>query len=317
MLHAVIQGEVTMSYDIIGDVHGFAEPLEKLLAKMGYAEINGSYTHPQGKKVCFLGDLVDRGPDQKRVIEIVRNMMDADNAVCIMGNHEFNAICYAMQTIDGAYIRPHSEKNFKQHEAFLKDYPLGSKAHAEIIDWFKTLPVFLERDGFAAIHACWDEPHLQMLKPALNQQNCLTDNAFIQYSDKTSDVYQAIEYLMKGPELELPKGVSYTAEDGSERTAARIKWWADKNENISERLFVRTKDLDPHTKAAIDGLSITDAFNAHAQDKPVFVGHYWMSGAPALLSNKLACLDYSAIHSGIQVGYRYQGERSLKLENFI
>jgi hypothetical protein len=306
-----------MSYDIIGDVHGFAAPLEKLLVKMGYAETNGVYTHPHGNKVCFLGDLVDRGPDQKRVIEIVRNMMDAGHAECIMGNHEFNAICYATQTAGGAYIRKHSDKNFKQHEAFLKDYPLGSASHGEIIDWFKTLPVFLERDGFAAIHACWDEPHLQMLKPALNQRNCLTDDAFMQYADKTSNVYKAVEYLMKGPELELPQGVSYMAEDGSERSVARIKWWADKNDDTSERLFIRTKDLGKDTKAAINGLSITDDFNAHAQDKPVFVGHYWMSGAPALLSTTLACLDYSAIHSGIQVGYRYQGERRLKLENFI
>jgi hypothetical protein len=306
-----------MSYDIIGDVHGFAAPLEKLLVKMGYAEINGVYTHPHGNKVCFLGDLVDRGPDQKRVIEIVRNMMDAGHAECIMGNHEFNAICYATQTAGGAYIRKHSDKNFKQHEAFLKDYPLGSASHGEIIDWFKTLPVFLERDGFAAIHACWDEPHLQMLKPALNQRNCLTDDAFMQYADKTSNVYKAVEYLMKGPELELPQGVSYMAEDGSERSVARIKWWADKNDDTSERLFIRAKDLGKDTKAAINGLSITDDFNAHAQDKPVFVGHYWMSGAPALLSTTLACLDYSAIHSGIQVGYRYQGERRLKLENFI
>ena len=306
-----------MSYDIIGDVHGFAAPLEKLLAKLGYVEINGTYAHPQGNKACFMGDLIDRGPDQRRVIEIVRNMMDADNALCIMGNHEFNAVCYATQKADNAYVRPHSDKNFKQHEAFLKDYPLGSPAHAEIIDWFKTLPVFLDLEGFAAIHACWDEPHLQMLKPSLNAENCLTDAAYLAYADKTSDTYQAVECLLKGPELDLPNGVSYTAADGSERSVARVKWWADPDKDVNKRLFIRAKDLDASTKDAINQLSIKDTFNAHAQDKPVFIGHYWMSGTPKLLSDKLACLDYSAVHSGVQVGYRFRGEATLKPENFI
>ena len=308
---------MTTSYDIIGDIHGYKEPLEKLLEKLGYKEISGVYTHPQGNKVCFLGDYVDRGPEEQRVLQIVRNMVDADQAVAIMGNHEFNAICYAMQKDDGSYIREHSEKNYHQHEAFLNEYPLGSEKHKEMIEWFKTLPVYLDLDGFAAVHACWDEDQIKNLQPMLDENNCLIEDAYWEYANEDSQSYKAIECLMKGPEVDLPNGVTYLAADGSTRSVARIKWWSDTQEDVVDRLFLPSRQLDAPSKAAINAQSITQIFNGHAQDKPVFIGHYWLSGAPSILTDKVACLDYSVMHTGVQVGYKYRGEQQLKPENFV
>jgi hypothetical protein len=48
-------------YDLIGDIHGYAERLELLLQKMGYSKRNGVYHHPE-RKVLFIGDYIDRGP---------------------------------------------------------------------------------------------------------------------------------------------------------------------------------------------------------------------------------------------------------------
>ena len=49
--------------------------------------------------MVFLGDYVDRGPEVALTLETVRSMIDADNALAIMGNHEFNAVCF--HTPDG------------------------------------------------------------------------------------------------------------------------------------------------------------------------------------------------------------------------
>ena len=47
-------------YDLIGDIHGYAEELTKLLIKLGYDNSQGYFSHPI-RKVIFVGDFIDRG----------------------------------------------------------------------------------------------------------------------------------------------------------------------------------------------------------------------------------------------------------------
>lgn len=77
-------------FDIIGDIHGEADALERLLHKLDYKLIDGCWQHPS-RQVIFLGDFIDRGPEQKRVIEIVMPMVKGGQALAVMGNHEFNS----------------------------------------------------------------------------------------------------------------------------------------------------------------------------------------------------------------------------------
>ena len=49
----------------------------------------------------------------------------------------------------------------------------------------------------------------------------------------------------------------------------------------------------------------------------LFFGHYWLTGAPLLQSNKAVCVDYSAGIGGPLVAYRFDGERDLSLDHFV
>ena len=60
-----------MGYDIIGDIHGHATTLEALLTELGYAPVDGVWCHPD-RQAIFLGDFIDRGPQQRAVIQIGR-----------------------------------------------------------------------------------------------------------------------------------------------------------------------------------------------------------------------------------------------------
>jgi protein phosphatase len=69
-------------FDIIGDVHGCADELEALLAKLGYlvswAAGEGracTVVPPQGRRAIFVGDLVDRGPRTPDALKIVHAMV--------------------------------------------------------------------------------------------------------------------------------------------------------------------------------------------------------------------------------------------------
>jgi len=79
-------------FDIIGDVHGCFDELIALLTQLEY-EICGqddalSASHPDGRKVIFLGDLADRGPKIVPVLRLVTNMVEAGHALCVPGNHD-------------------------------------------------------------------------------------------------------------------------------------------------------------------------------------------------------------------------------------
>lgn len=82
----------TGPFDIIGDIHGCFDELITLLGKLGYElsqDASGSLLrHPQGRRVVFVGDLVDRGPRSPDVIRLVMNSVAAGTAFCVAGNHD-------------------------------------------------------------------------------------------------------------------------------------------------------------------------------------------------------------------------------------
>ncbi len=102
-------------YDLIGDIHGCAGALEALRAKMGYREQDGVWRHPT-HQVIFLGDFIDRGPEQVEVMKVVRAMVDAEQALSVMGNHELNAVAWAtpISTGSGDYLRPHRPRSSRR-----------------------------------------------------------------------------------------------------------------------------------------------------------------------------------------------------------
>ena len=235
-----------MSYDLIGDIHGHSEPLVELLHKLGYLKSNGVFRHAD-RQVIFLGDFIDRGPDQRGVIEIVRPMIDQGTALSVMGNHEFNAIAYFTDDPDapGEFLREHSPKHKKQHQAFLDAYQ-GSPDHVELIDWFRTLPLWLELPGLRVVHACWDKDLMRDLKvcfPSINDY--LDDDLLVKASRKGRNEYEAIETLLKGKEVQLPKGHSFLDKDGHPRHAVRVRWF-DANVRTYQQAFLGPEEARSH-----------------------------------------------------------------------
>lgn len=299
-------------YDIIGDIHGCADQLEALLTKLGYSNDGDAHKHPE-RTAVFLGDFIDRGPDQRGVLDIVRPMIENGHALSVMGNHEFNAICYASQSEQG-YIRPHNDKNTRQHQAFLDEYPFGSPEHHDTINWFKTLPVYLDLEGIGVVHACWCEESFAEIRPFLNGDNTMTEAAYQEYADDTSRFYRTIERVLKGPEHELPEELHFHDKDGHKRENARIRWWEAENAPASERLEFAGTDLSQKQKEILNASPITNTFNVPA--KPVFVGHYWMNGIPEALSQKVACVDYSVAKGGKMTAYQWDGEDRIVQQHF-
>lgn len=77
-----------MKIDIIGDVHGCLDEFQKLTSKLGYRWENGIPIHPDQRKLGFVGDLTDRGPESLKIIEIVWKLVIDQKMACYTpGNH--------------------------------------------------------------------------------------------------------------------------------------------------------------------------------------------------------------------------------------
>ena len=318
-----------MIIDIIGDIHGYADKLVGLLEQLGYVHNGECYMPPAGHRALFIGDLIDRGSQQLATLEIVFAMLDADVADAVMGNHEYNALAFA--TIDPSdktnplnkntplrYLRSHSDVHKRQHEAFLAEIPFGSELHHYWLQRFYEIPLWLETEYGCFVHACWDVDSMAVLKPLLTADNCLTPEALIKTSQKGCVYYDALERVLKGVETALPEGLVMVDKDGAERTQVRVRWWLDE---------LNTRPIHEIARAPASGLAqipadamvenIDFAIKTH---KPVFVGHYWLTGDPEPLSNQVICTDYSAaVDSGYLTCYQLDTTQPLPLraDNFV
>lgn len=87
-------------------------------------------------------------------MEIVRPMIDSGAALAVMGNHELNALAFHTPDPDepGNHLRPHDEKNSRQHAETMRQVPSGELA--SYLNWFRTLPLWLDLGGLRVVHAC-------------------------------------------------------------------------------------------------------------------------------------------------------------------
>lgn len=299
-------------YDVIGDVHGHADKLVTLLAKMGYEDRDGSWRHPD-RQAIFVGDLVDRGPKQLETVSIARSMVASGSALIVAGNHEFNAIAWRLGH------RKKTPKNLQQHQAFLAELGEGSATHDELIEWFMTLPLWLDLGELRVVHACWDPESIDSLAGQVGPENSLTKDLVKRASDEGSPEWKAIEHLLKGPEVSLAPSPPYLDGGGHPRKKARWKWWDLRANSLRSGAVLpanpKTASGDPYPDLPDEPL-LRLPVKPYIDELPAFYGHFWRTGTPQPSSRFTACVDYSAAKGGPLVAYRWSGEKHLTAENF-
>jgi len=288
-------------YDLIGDIHGYADELLAMLAKLGYERRKGGHAHPGGRMVVFLGDYIDRGPKIREVLETVRAMVESGNALAILGNHEVNAMRYHTTGPDGLPLRENGGKKREQHQATLDQID-----HAEMrewIDWFAGLPLTLDLGGLRAVHAAWDDRAAAELATA----GKLHGHTLVKYSIPLTRHYDTISWLVNGPEAKLPRGIKHRSADGALRRDVRLKWWTDvRGLAAPEAVFPETPDIPPARLTGVPEMRYDPA------SPPTFFGHYAIHAKrPAPVALRLACLDYGLGKGGFLSAYRWDGETEL------
>jgi hypothetical protein len=264
--------------DLVGDVHGEVAALRSLLGHLGYP---ADRTHPQGRRLVFLGDLVDRGPDSPAVVRLVRGLVEDGLAQCVLGNHELN-LMLGLRKEGNAWFFGQPSESMGRPPRSVPQAPADDRLREQAQAFFRRLPLGLERPDLRAVHACWDAE-------AVGRVRHRTDAVLA-----AREFRQAIvEDLRRRP----------AADDIGRRLALR-------NRNPVQVLTSGPERRLPRSSSA-GGKGRLAWWEGYGRDEPFCVfGHYWRVRLPhddefehlfdegrphaALGAGRAMCLDYSA-----------------------
>ncbi|MDM7459320.1 MAG: metallophosphoesterase [Paracoccus sp. (in: a-proteobacteria)] len=283
-------------FTIIPDIHADWKRLEASLSMAA------------GSRPAFLGDFIDAGmdldkPDDGRVLDRVRRLVDDGQAIAVMGNHELNAILFHRRGADSLPLRPHNKKNRTQHRSFLDRFGIETPEAIAWTDWFlEALPLWYDKGGLRLVHACWSEPEIALIRKRRPDGRLRTED-LPEIAREDTEFGKAVKLVTSGREIPLPDGVSFVDKDGHRRHDIRLAWWR------KDKTW-RDAALSVPDRASLPASALPKAFMtaAHpAGEGLVFVGHYKMDGTPHIENEHVLCLDYP----DTPCVYRWRGEARL------
>ena len=138
-----------IALDVIGDVHGLLEPLLQLLGKLGYTlDERGVLVHPQGRKLLFVGDFVDRGPHSLEVLELIRKAVQLGGHYAVRGNHENKVLAFLLMQQAGKVNSSWSAANARTGLELLR---LAPEKRQKLETFLRELPgYYFQGDAFFA-----------------------------------------------------------------------------------------------------------------------------------------------------------------------
>lgn len=314
-------GHRAEGFDLIGDIHGCANTLVTLLKRLGYKQDGARFTH-SSRKVVFVGDIIDRGPRIRKALHIVKTMVDEGDAICLMGNHEFNAVAHSMyaehEGADPRFKRKEDKSPKRLPQETLKQFAEFQEEWQTYLEWFKSLPIFFEHSDFRVVHACWDEQCVSDVKDKTDSKAMpLLSDLLPALVNGDRKLTRSLDRLTRGTSLQYPDGRYVLSRDGIKRSVFRTNFWTESPQTYGDVHFQPDplpKDLH---KRELDSTELARLVYYDASQKPLFFGHYWLDEPPAAQMNNLACLDYSAVKYGRLTAYRYDGESSLRDDKFV
>lgn len=308
--------------DIVGDIHGEIEALQALLGQLGYDQQG---IHPRDRRLVFVGDLCDRGPDSPAVVELVKGLVDAGLAQCLLGNHELNILLSSSKSGNRWFLDP-------DHEEM---HPAAEFGHSQIapdshkskwLNFFASLPLALEREDLRVVHAAWIPGEIAALRQATGS----SAEIYRRYEEQTR---KAVEMEGLHHRLESEKGRwHHLLEDRNAHIpllTATGEW--DERIQMGNPVRVATSGVERLAREPFwssgkwrmcDRVRWWDEYE---EAVPVVIGHYWRQVAPVSgsshasskpeLFGETAPTDWLGAKSNVfcvdfSVGARYQERKS-------
>jgi len=214
--------------DVCADVHGEIDALHDLLARLGYREDG---THPEGRRLVFLGDLTDRGPDSPAVLALVQRLVDAGLAQCVLGNHDLNLLL-GERKYDNNWF--HGEEFYYDSKLVPQALVHDDQTRQSIKDFFRRLPLVLERPDLRIVPASWHGAILDLVRQETDVLDLYHRHvAQIEGEVKGLDeIDRGLAHQNRNPVKVLTSGMERRVAtpfeaSGKIRHEERVPWWND------------------------------------------------------------------------------------------
>lgn len=256
--------------DVVGDVHGEWEALAALLDQLGYDE---SGRHPSGRKLVFVGDLCDRGPDSPRVIHFVRNLILQDLGWCLLGNHELNILRGEPKQGNGWFFETDHDRAKGEYTDSRRATPEERKTFAAFFD---ALPLTLEREDLRLVHACWHTPARDRLwdwasgaAEAYSAEEQRVSAELVAHPDYSPGERERAVYktLASDREQAPPPLPHYARQEERYQNGNAVRVLTSGMERTTDTPFFSTGKWRLHQRVRW--------WNEYTDDVPVIFGHYW------------------------------------------
>lgn len=169
-----------MKVDIVGDIHGCYDEFYELTKKLEYSWKSGYPVHSEGRKLAFVGDLTDRGPQSLKIIQIVYTLIQKDLAYYVPGNHCNKLYRYFLG--NKVQITHGLETTVAEFEALERKEQ--QKVRRSFIQLYENAPLYHLLDGGNLIIA-----HAGISEELIGKQNSRV-KTFVLYGDITGEKHE-------------------------------------------------------------------------------------------------------------------------------
>ena len=264
--------------DIVGDVHGEFTALQNLLRHLGY---DSEGCHPDGRRLVFVGDLCDRGPDSPAVLKWVKRAQEQGLAYVALGNHELNLLVDDRKDGSGWFFDSRAEKDGVNYAPWRR---ADEAEKNEFTAWLAEQPIICERADIRIIHAAW----LPEMFPRLDDAQARGEDLVTQYHRfdqelkqqlQTASWYEDYRYeqqhyaeLAENPDQAPPPMPATAQYDFARGKAHPLRALTSGVEKLVSELF--------YAGGRWRGTGRCPWWEDYREDVPVVIGHYWRTWQP-------------------------------------
>jgi Calcineurin-like phosphoesterase len=266
LIRKLFQGPI----DIVGDLHGEIDALKELLGHLGY-DTGG--VHPTGRRLVFIGDLTDRGPDSPALIDFVSGLAARGLAQCVLGNHELNLLRREPKEGNGWFFEDNHDHGKGK---FLSSRAIAADCRSGVTRFLSGLPLALERNDLRLVHAAWHGMSIEAIRSStagvlelyqkhharavrLGKDTGLADREEVEKEEWREE--------LTNRDVSVPMLPAVAALDALYQNASPVRIVTSGLERIAETPFFAGGKWRMVNRSRW--------WDEYREDIPVIIGHYW------------------------------------------